>query len=100
MFHKKKYFKQLKYIITGDCKTSVVYDQGCFPEAKSIFHDIHKPTNIPVCYLYYENEQENICACSSRKKISVKNVPLLWFHRQLENTPRLVEFKKCFPHNF
>lgn len=78
MFHKKKYFKQLKYNITGDCKTSVVYDQGCFPEAKSIFHDIHKPTNIPVCYLYYENEQENICACSSRKKnISQKCTPFV-----------------------
>lgn len=60
MFHKKKYFKQLKYIITGDCKTSVVYDQGCFPEAKSIFHDIHKPTNIPV-----------ICNMKMNKKIYV-----------------------------
>lgn len=51
MFYKKKYFKQLKYIITGDCKILVVYDQGFFFEVKSIFYDIYKLINILVCYL-------------------------------------------------
>lgn len=49
MFYKKKYFKQLKYII--NCKILVVYDQGCFFEVKSIFYDIYKLINILVCYL-------------------------------------------------
>lgn len=52
MFHKKKYFKQLKYIIEGNSKTSLVYDQGYFPEAKSI-------TNLPCKSLFSWHTQTN-----------------------------------------